>query len=67
MHGHDTEFNNAELRRDEVRRRRGPYNRDNQRRRAAISPRLRATLLHGRVAPRAKRTIAGIIGRRVLV
>lgn len=45
---HDTEFNNAELRRGEVRRRRGPYNRDNQRRRrAAISPRLRATLLHG--------------------
>lgn len=68
--GHDTEFNNAELRRGEVRRRRrrGPYNRDNQRRRAAISPRLRPTLLHGRATPRAKRTIGGIIGsRRVLV
>jgi len=48
---HDTEFNNAELQRSEVRRRRGPYNRDNQRRRAVISPRLRSTLLHGRTEP----------------
>jgi len=61
--GHGTEFNNAELRRDaEVRR--APYNRDNQRRRPAISWRLRGRLYYTPAGtPSAKRTIAGIIVR----
>lgn len=60
---HDAEFNNAELRRDEVQR--GPYTIGTINVvEPAISPRLRPTLLQTTATPNAKRTIGGIIGRR---